>query len=168
MNLVDSNPNDVRNSVIYKYRELDNEPIVAKYLGTEDQPGLNHVKLFRLSEQYLIRSEAYALTNMLAESASDYNALRGNRIHNYVDEAFNTQEMAITRILSERRLELAYEGHRWYDLRRHNLGIERIDEDVVLVPNAKVLPSTDHRFIYMPIPQDEIFANDNMEQNLGF
>ncbi len=76
--------------------------------------------------------------------------------------------MAITRILSERRLELAYEGHRWYDLRRHNLGIERIDEDVVLVPNAKVLPSTDHRFIYMPIPQDEIFANDNMEQNLGF
>ena len=168
INVVSQNPEDVRNGVIYKMRAEDGEFVVAKYLGTETDPGLNNVKLFRLSEQYLIRAEAYARTGNLVASANDYNKLRENRIPGYLDEVFNSKNVALNRILTERRIELAFEGHRWFDLRRYQKDIVRLEEDVVLIPNYKELPATDHRFKYLPIPQDEVFANDNMEQNNGF
>jgi len=158
---------DVRNEVIYQ-KDASDEYIVAKYLGTETNPGLNNVKLFRLSEQYLIRAEAYARTSRLKKAADDYNTLRKNRIVDFVPAVFNSKDVALSSILHERRIELAFEGHRWFDLRRYNKDIVRLDEDVVLIPEYKELPATDHRFKYLPIPQDEVFANDNMVQNKGF
>ena len=167
INIVSSIPEDVRNASIYKKR-ADGEYVVAKYLGTDTNPGLNNVKLFRLSEQYLIRSEAYAQNGDLVASATDFNDLMENRIPGYTDIVFNSKDVALESILIERRLELAFEGHRWFDLRRFGLGVSRIEEDVVLVPQYKDLDANDPRFKYLPIPQDEVFANDNMEQNQGF
>ena len=160
-------PEDVRNDVIYQ-TSSKGELVVAKYLGTETNPGLNHIKMFRLSEQYLIRAEAYARNKELVKASDDVNTLRKNRISGYTDVAFNSQDLALQSILDERRLELAFEGHRWFDLRRYEQGISRPDEDVVLIPEYQELPADDARFKYLPIPQDEIFANDNMEQNKGF
>ncbi len=167
INAAMENENDLRNQVIYTTNEAG-EYIVGKYLGTETYPGLNHIKLLRLSEQYLIRAEAYAQNNQLQKAAEDYNTLRQNRITDYEGEVFNSKNVALTQILAERRLELAYEGHRWFDLRRYELGISRPDEDVVLIPSYQQLDASDARFKYFPIPQSEIFANDNMVQNDGF
>ncbi|MEN8137554.1 MAG: RagB/SusD family nutrient uptake outer membrane protein [Bacteroidota bacterium] len=167
VNEVSANENDIRNSVIYNVR-ADGELVVAKYLGTETNTGLALTKLFRISEQYLIRSEAYARSGELSLSADDYNRLRSNRIEGNVDVVFNSDDIALESILSERRLELAYEGHRWFDLKRFNEGIERLDEDIELIPEYKVLNTDSHKFMYLPIPQDELFANDNMKQNNGY
>ena len=167
INEVSTVPTDVRNGVIYQ-EDGSGELVVAKYLGTETNPGLNDVKLFRLSEQYLIRAEAYAQKGDLVDAAADYNTLRENRVPDYFHVVFNSKDVALNSILDERRIELAFEGHRWFDLRRYELGISRLEEDVVLVPNYKDLSADDHKFKYLPIPNDEVFANDNMEQNNGF
>lgn len=175
INTVGVNELDVRNEIIstdisntFVTTTETDKLVVGKYLGTEPNPGLNDIKMFRLSEQYLIRAEAYAHLGMLTEAANDYNTLRNNRIFDYSNVVFNSKDVALTSILEERRIELAFEGHRWFDLRRYEQGISRIDEDIELVPLAKELPATSHIFKYFPIPQDEIFANKSMDQNLGY
>ena len=91
---------------------------VDKYPGTTANPGLNNIKMFRVAEQYLIRAESYAKEKDLVKAAADYNMLRRNRINNYVDETFTTELDALAKISEERRRELAFEGHRFFDLKR--------------------------------------------------
>ena len=78
--------------------------------------------------------------------------------------SFASQQDAITKILDERRRELAFEGHRFFDLKRFNLGINRLDSDVLLNTFAQTLDAGDYRFT-LPIPQAAIFANENLVQN---
>ena len=57
-------------------------------------------------------------------------------------------------ILDERRRELAFEGHRFHDAKR-------LQEDIDGIPyNAGRL--------VMPLPQDDIDTNPNLEQNPGY
>jgi hypothetical protein len=63
----------------------------------------------------------------------------------------------------ERRLELGFEMHRWYDLLRHpdtNYFI------TVMTAVGKTNISAKHR--YMPIPQGERDKNPNLTQNPGY
>lgn len=156
---------DVRSNF---YFGTDNygKDIVTKHIeGATGQRNSTDLKLFRVSELVLIKAEAYAQDNKLTEAAAELNALRVNRIAEPAVLSFVSKEEALLAVQLERRRELAYEGHRFYDLKRWNLGIERLDEDSET--SSKVLPAGDFRFVY-PIPQDEIFANDNMVQNEGY
>ncbi len=66
-------------------------------------------------------------------------------------------------IYKERRLELGFEMHRWYDLLRHpdpNYFI------TVMTAAGKTNISAKHR--YMPIPQGERDKNTNLTQNTGY
>lgn len=65
----------------------------------------------------------------------------------------NRQEM-IDAILLERRVELAFEGDRFYTLRRKGMDIRGLDPD--------------DENITFPIPQAEMDANPNMDQNPGY
>ncbi len=67
-------------------------------------------------------------------------------------------------ILVERRRELAFEGHRWHDLKRRNLPIVRGAD---CSATQCELPADDYRFT-LPIPQVELAGNVNMEQNPGY
>jgi hypothetical protein len=140
---------------------------VFKYRGTASNSGLNDIKLFRVSEQYLIRAEAYAQENDLIKAAADYNKLRKNRIDSYVDETFASKTDALDKIALERRRELAFEGHHFFDLKRNSLPVDRWTVDSAPNPNSQNLSATDFKFT-LPIPQAEIFANDNMVQNDGY
>ena len=149
--------------------DLDNstasELIVGKYLGTTANFGLNDVKIFRTSEMYLIRAEAYARTSQLDMAGTDMTTLRSNR--GYASPTtYSTQAAALTDIIeNERRIELAFEGHRYFDMKRRGLAISRTaTDDCGSASGACELASDDYRWV-MPIPQTEIFANDNMEQN---
>ena len=73
---------------------------------------------FRTSEAYLNRAEAYIQMNRLSEGADDYNLLRRNRIAGVSDVSFPDKTAALALVYSERRLELAFQFHRWFDLRR--------------------------------------------------
>jgi hypothetical protein len=68
----------------------------------------------------------------------------------------------------ERRLELAYEGHRYYDMKRFGTDVDRSSTgDCGAASGSCQLPANDYRWV-MPIPQSEIFANDNITQNPGY
>ena len=66
-------------------------------------------------------------------------------------------------ILHERRMELAFEGDRWFDLIRVDNGQYGLN---FLHSIGKTNASTKN--LLLPIPQVEIDANPNLKQNPGY
>lgn len=164
--------NDVRFNAYFK-DETSLAParqtkLIAKYAGTAYGTTAENVadaKVFRTGEMYLIRAEAYAESNDLVNAAKDLNALRKARITGYTDETFSTKDDFITAMMNERFKELPYEGHRFWDLKRRNLPVVRIGDDIY--NGAETLPAGNFRFV-LPIPNTEIQANPKIQQNAGY
>ncbi|RED43315.1 putative outer membrane starch-binding protein [Winogradskyella eximia] len=152
--------NDIRLNLI------DNTTrVINKYPGNVAAVGLNHIKEFRISEQYLIRAEAYARSTQLVLAADDYNELRMNRISGYTPESFSNVVVAMSSILDERYRELAFEGHRFLDLKRTGTDLVRENNDCsILNADACTLQNSSYLFT-LPIPQDERFVNPDITQN---
>lgn len=141
--------------------------IVAKYVGGGSTLNLADIKLYRTGELYLIRAEAYAETNKLAEAAADINVLRAARITGYTAQTFASQADLIAAIYSERFKELAFEGHRFFDLRRRNYPVMREAADAINALGAVLLNPTQAQFSF-PLPDSEIKVNKNMVQNPNY
>ena len=95
----------------------DNGWSVVNY-GTADANN-NNVVVFRLPEMYLIRAEARTQQDKVTGTNSaqeDINVLRTRSNAVQVTSVSKSQMLRI--IEEERRYELAFEGHRWYDLVR--------------------------------------------------
>lgn len=166
--------NDIRFSSYFVDEPLlaaANRPsrLIKKYAGTAYATAGENVadaKVFRTGEMYLIRAEAKAETGDLVGAAADLNALRAARITGYVPVVFAGKDALITAIINERFKELAYEGHRFWDLRRRNLPVERLASDAPS-STATTLPAGNFRFL-LPIPNSEIQANPLIQQNPGY
>lgn len=108
---------DQRRTKFYK-RETSSRYSLQKG-GSDD-----NVCSFRTSEMYLIAAEASARLDSLDNAVSYLVPLMEKRLNQSAYqttlELVNsmTQEELIQEILDERARELAFEGHRWYDLRR--------------------------------------------------
>lgn len=75
--------------------------------------------LLRTAEAYLNKAEACAMQSGKEQSACDaLNKLRENRIENYTPMSYTGAEL-VKQVRDERRKELCFEGHRWFDLRRY-------------------------------------------------
>lgn len=168
--------NDVRTSAYFSTSLFSDILFnhIAKYFGRETG-SLNVVdtKVLRWAEVYLNRAEAYAAKGMDAEALADLDVLRSQR---YTDFASGneTGQALKDAIQLERRLELAFEGHRFFDLKRQGLPVERANfgdyadgTGVTLPADALTLPADDPRF-QLPLPQAELNANPNMTQNPGY
>lgn len=141
--------------------------LIKKYIGGDaTAPGRADVKLFRTAEMYLIRSEAQAELAS-ATAGADLNTLRAARINAYTPEIFGSKEALISAIYQERFKELAFEGHRFFDLRRRNLPVERLPEDAINAVGAVKLEPGQAQYAF-PIPAREISVNRNMEQNPNY
>ena len=99
-------------------------------------------------------------------TASEYlNRLRRNRIAGYTDIVYSASDITDA-VREERRKELCFEGHRWFDLRR--LGMPEITH--VFVDNSNgyetsyTLHEEDSRYA-LPIPEEVIRRNSNLSQN---
>lgn len=125
------------------------------------------LKAIRTAEMYLIRAEAYArsATPNIAAGAADLNYLRAARIEGYVDETFASATDLANAVLQERFKELAFEGHRFFDLKRNGLPVQRSASDAAA--EWQTLPATSYRFVF-PIPQSAMLANPKMVQNDGY
>lgn len=144
--------------------------LIGKYLGRKDNDstvGLVDVKLFRTGEMYLIRAEANAEANKLNDANNDLNSLRKARILGYQNQTIASKDELIEAILVERYKELAFEGHRFFDLKRRKMPVRRGPQDAVNTAGAMLLESTKAQYNF-PIPADEIFVNKNMVQNPGY
>ena len=75
--------------------------------------------MLRVAEGYLNMAEACA---MLGDAGANtyLNALRRMRIGGYADQNYTGDEL-IGQVREERRKELCFEGHRWFDLRRYSV-----------------------------------------------
>jgi hypothetical protein len=172
-NLVSSNPADIRFPVNVDPLSdpANNLHLIGKYLGKAGFAYLNDAKIFRVSEMYLIRAEILAKSGDYSGAATLLKAIRDARTGGDTAlSTFSTLPDAIGEILTERRLELAYEGHRYVDLKRTrsitNEGISRISPDCGgAVPCT--LDSTDYRWTF-PIPAAELNGNPNIAQAPGY
>ena len=71
----------------------------------------------------------------------------------------------IEAIITERRKELAFEGHRFYDLKRLQRGFVRND---CTLSNGNCQVDYPSNLYAWPIPGIELDANPAMEQNQGY
>lgn len=140
--------------------------LVNKYIGgNSTAPGLTDVKLFRTGEMYLIRAEARAEST--GDAAGDLNALRSARITGYTAATFANKAALVDAIFAERFKELAFEGHRFFDLKRRNLPVQRLAADAVNASGAVTLNPTQAQYNF-PIPALEISVNKNTVQNPNY
>jgi hypothetical protein len=171
INLYDKT-NDIRFNTFYFVRNtqggVDNYG-VKKFQGKGTaSDNLVNFKVFRTSEMYLIRAEAYAQTSRPAEANQDLSALKTARINGYVHIPLVGQQL-LDEIQNERRRELAVEGHRWFDLKRTTRILNRpITGTGNPNPNVKTsLPANSPKWVW-PIPEVERRANPDFEQNPGY
>ncbi|MCW4467385.1 RagB/SusD family nutrient uptake outer membrane protein [Flavobacterium sp. MFBS3-15] len=155
----------------YQYFTEDILP-VGKYPGSENLALLNDIKVFRFSEMVLIRAEYFASIGDFTNVRAQINSIRSVRYSpgsGQVGPISNATD-AWKAILNERRIELAFEGHRYVDLRRLGLlADEQVDRDPrdCEFNGFCTIPSDDYRFI-MPIPRAETAANTVIQQNPNY
>ncbi|MFW6348019.1 MAG: RagB/SusD family nutrient uptake outer membrane protein [Cyclonatronaceae bacterium] len=109
------------------------------------------IPVVRLAELHLTRAEANFRTgsSLGAAPLEDINALRARVGLDALDD------LTLDDILNERRLELSFEGHLLYDLKRTEQNI------------TEELPFDADALVY-PIPQREMEVNPNLVQNPGY
>lgn len=128
-------------------------------------------KVIRTAEVLLNRAEASYRNSDEASALNDLRLLKRNRYTGYVDETFSGQAL-LDEILRQRRLELAFEGDRFWDLKRRNAPVQRTNagdraDGSGAAPVFQSLNAGDYKFL-LPIPQSEINFNGNITQNPGY
>jgi len=162
--------------------------LIGKYDGTaiQNRPLAASIWMFRYTDMLLALAEKRANDGQLtgAHTIGDYSNvesiiynIRVNRNLNMDGTAlsmptdFSSQQAAFARILEERRVEFAFEGQRYLDMKR--LGVRAGSPGFVRDPqdcastNACSLEPTSTK-LTMPIPRTEMVSNPNMVQNPGY
>jgi starch-binding outer membrane protein, SusD/RagB family len=149
---------------------------VIKYAGrVGGVAGVLDAKVLRTAEVLLNRAEAYFRSSDETNARNDLKTLKSNRYSSYDPTADNalTGQALLDEILLQRRLELAFEGDRFWDLKRRNLPVmrdpnvgERADGSGTPYVFA-TLPVGDKRF-QLPFPIKEVNFNTNFTQNPGY
>jgi len=172
------------NGVMQPYTVFANtkRPHIAKYRrypGSSNAEGRysdHNYATMRYAEVLLIAAEALTEVNGGPNSEAEgyVNQVRA-RARNWAGKQTDfpadvptalLKDAFIDLILEERRLELAFEYKRWYDIKRRDLGVE-----VFTGPNSLELhPNFDpNRDYLMPLPRTELAINPNlMPQNPGY
>ena len=141
---------------------------ITKFSYQDGDPMLSSPVVCRWGEVILNRAEAYAhMGGKDAEALADVNVLR-TRAGIPADGLFSASKMhgyktALDVVLDERRLELAFEGHRTHDLTRNKINIDR------QFPGAQPweVVAYDHDHLIYPIPNNE-WTVSGIQQNDGY
>ena len=140
---------------------------VTKFSYQDNNPMLSSPVLCRWAELILNRAEAYAHNGEDAKALADVNVLR-TRAGIPAEGMFETGKMhgydnALDVVLDERRLELAFEGHRMFDVYRNQRDMDR--RYAGAQPFEIVSHNNPH--IQYPIPYNE-WTVSGIEQNPGY
>ncbi len=165
----------LKNGVILYY--------IGKFSGQDNLPTLSSPVMLRLSEVYLNRAEALAKLGDINGALADVNEVRAARmlvpedgsLDDYLVDAErdNITAANITDVvLKERRIELAFEGHRIFDLLRNGKDLVRnywgfhldsyngipAGSEPGLNAGGVVVHASDPSTVY-PIPSSELSTN---------
>lgn len=181
---------DIRRDVnILASQDAQGRPVDYVFKFSGEVPGeevalMNDQKIFRVSEMYLINAEAKAANGSLNGPTGAAGIIQEIRTARSTAgpaplPTYANQQEAFADILEERRVELAFEGHRWFDLRRMGpvAGAEIDRDETVNIGNFGCsdhdacdngpVPGQDHRYV-LPIPLNELDANSEIQQNPGY
>jgi hypothetical protein len=154
---------------------------VSKFSFQDASPNLSSPIMFRIAEMYLNRAEANAKLGNTIDALNDLDEIRKNRglengLYNGILPNGST---ALDLVLEERRIELAFEGQRTFDVYRNNEqmdrsywgyhlpGLKETDIDLSKTPTGyanEIIQPDNPRIIYY-IPIDEIVSNNLCVQN---
>lgn len=150
--------NDLRFDLYFKEKEnVSGEYTIEKGWETDSKC------TFRTSELYLIVAECAARLDDLDQARTYLNDLKIKRLKSdyYTTEVARTAGMnkaeLISEILTERFRELAFEGHRWFDLRRTT----QPEITHVFGEETATLKQGDPRYT-IPYPQEAVNNNPNL------
>ena len=137
----------------------------SKYAGKGDNaaPDCNNVVILRLSEMYLNRAEAlvHGATVPGASAISDMNTITSNRGAAAYTSVGNLD------IQNERRKELAWEGHYFFDMARWGKSLTRSADEYALCTMNLDVEFPSYKWA-LPIPKRERDLNENLKQNPGY
>jgi hypothetical protein len=122
-------------------------------------PATDPAYIFRITELYLIRAEARAQLENVSGAVADLNKVRDRA--GIAPTAAATQDEILLAIENERRIEFAFEPHRWFDLartKRAKAVLEALDKNTVV----------DAHELLFPIPIVQIQLDASLKQNTGY
>lgn len=137
---------------------------VPKHAGLQDN-GPGNLRLLRYADILLLAAEAYNELGNGAAALPLVNQIRkrARGTNNFIlaDIATTDQAQLRDKIRKERRIELAMEQHRWFDLVRWGIAGD--------VMRAAGKPFIDNKHERFPLPQTEIDLSDGvLDQNNGW
>jgi len=160
-------------SVVYyecswsNYYPSNNYPFMYKC-----RSAYNSIIKYRYADVLLLKAEALIMQDApnLSAAAEIIDRVRSRAgLRPLSTTVKQSRELMIEALLKERRLELAFEGQRWFDLVR----LDKVEEVMNAVfakdSGRKPLAYTFNKNSYrMPIPQSVIDTNDKIVQNPGY
>ncbi len=164
---------DVRFDAFFDESSNGDTLVIAKYPGSGGQPLLNDLKIFRASEMVMLRAEAAAASGDFAAAAGFVDQIRDARYgSDQPAPEYTSEEEAFMGILEERRIEFAFEGFRWVDLKRlgSRAGMTVLERNSTecQVNGACSIELSRIEMQAVPIPIIELNANENIEQTPGY
>lgn len=170
LDLYENSETDQNEFMLYYRRQ---NPGVLKFFDATVEPtDRNHFKnimIYRLAETYLIGAEAHMMLGNTAKALEYLNAVRTRA------NTAPVSEIDLQSILDERARELAFEGQRWYTLKRtgklYEFLLDHMNNDNMNESYPEGNPKDILRE-YMknwPIPQQQIdLLGPNYPQNEGY
>ena len=123
-----------------------------------------NIVVLRFADVLLMKAEALNELGRTEEAEEPlYQVRRRAGLTDRSDVENLSAEQMREKIRHERRIELAFEGHRWFDLIRWDNGQYALD---FLHSIGKINAARKH--LLFPIPQRERDANPNLTQNQGY
>ncbi|MBB6463258.1 RagB/SusD family nutrient uptake outer membrane protein [Flammeovirga kamogawensis] len=122
--------------------------------------------LLRFADIVLLKAEAFNEVGNSAAALVELNKIRA-RVNLEAITSGLSQDQLRDKILNERRLELAQEGHRWDDLVRQNKVVATMNNliEIDLRTGQKVNYNMTEAKVLLPIPQQELDRNPALVQN---
>jgi starch-binding outer membrane protein, SusD/RagB family len=161
--------NDVRkNASIFYEHEFNNNgnpiiPYIYKFRFDNGFDGAANFPLLRYGDILLMEAEALNETSYPNTTAlndlKDIRTRAGVSNSNINFTVLNTKDKFRDAVLKERRVELAFEGNRWFDLLRTGKALSTMQP---------FYPNTTAKNLLYPMPQSELDRNPNLVQNTGY
>jgi len=154
---------------------------ITKFSFQGGSPTLSSPIMFRLAEMYLNKAEAEVKAGQTAAALDDVDMIRKNRglDGSLYNGTLPSGYTALDLVLNERRIELAFEGHRVFDVYRNKRSLNRtywgyhlpglketdinLSKQPVGYPNMIITPDNPKIIYYIPI--DEVQTNTLCKQN---
>lgn len=158
-------------------------PYISKFMDdnmSQALQGENDWIVLRYADIQLLHAEILAQGVNPDNARADINAIRTRAGVATYNTPFGSKIEALDAVYNERRLELAFEDQRWFDLLRMNISYGDPDKAISILYNAvfvtdwtalyknyyPIIPPTPNFFktqrLLLPIPQQEIDTNNDI------